>query len=196
MLLHRGHVGQRDLRRHAVEAGEADVVLRILDHVAVEVGHRAAGADLGRHILVSEQAHIARIPARLVRQVVGLGAIGGRTERARLRAVHPDTHEVGERLARVGCHLVRLWRAGAEDGGDVGRNVLEHCVGRGHLADIAARSGVRNPWRGSVVPARGDHVEVGVGRRRGVGIEDRVSPVGERHACVGCAVGVEVAVTV
>ena len=40
-LLHLGDPGQRDARFHPVEAREADVVRRVLDHIAVEVGHGA-----------------------------------------------------------------------------------------------------------------------------------------------------------
>ena len=80
VLLHGCNVGKRNLRRHSIEAGEADAMLGILDYVSVEIGHRTAGADLRCHVLVSEQTRVARVPARLVRQVVRLAAVGGRAE--------------------------------------------------------------------------------------------------------------------
>src|SRR5438093_1257233 len=78
--LHGCNVGKRNLRRHSIEAGEADAMLGILNYVSVEIGHRTAGADLRCHVLVSEQTRVARVPARLVRQVVRLAAVGGRAE--------------------------------------------------------------------------------------------------------------------
>ena len=53
-LLHLGDPGQRDGRLHAVEAREADAAGRILDHVAVQVRHRAARLDQRVDVLRTE----------------------------------------------------------------------------------------------------------------------------------------------
>src|SRR6266567_3338780 len=70
-------------------------------------------------------------------------------------ALDPDADEVGERLAGVRLDFRSLGRVGTEDGRNVGRDVLEHCVRGCHLADVAASPGVRHPRRRGVVAVRG-----------------------------------------
>src|SRR5437879_5159906 len=53
VLMRGGGIAQRTRRRQAVEAGEADVAVGIVDDVAVEVLQRSARIDLWRDVLVA-----------------------------------------------------------------------------------------------------------------------------------------------
>ena len=70
-LLHLGDVGEGDGRLHAIEAREANVSGGVLDDVAGQVGHGAARLDDRVDVLGPEQAGVAGIAKRLVRQGVG-----------------------------------------------------------------------------------------------------------------------------
>src|SRR5205807_1016600 len=48
MFLHISYVGKRDGCLHAIKAREADVSLRILNNIAVQIRHWAIRANLGR----------------------------------------------------------------------------------------------------------------------------------------------------
>ena len=70
-LLHLGDVGEGDGGLHAIEAREANVPGGVLDDVAGQVGHGATRLDDGVDVLGPEQAGVAGIAKRLVRQGVG-----------------------------------------------------------------------------------------------------------------------------
>src|SRR5256885_10093368 len=55
-LLHLGNPRQRDRRHHSIEAREADVPVRVLDRVAVEIRHRPARLDHRIHVLGAEES--------------------------------------------------------------------------------------------------------------------------------------------
>ena len=97
-LLHLRGPGERNGRLHAVEAGEADVAVRVLDDVAVEVGHRTVRLDHRIDVLGAEQTLVAVVAAGLVRKQVGSRAWAGCADVRALGAVHADTDVVGERL--------------------------------------------------------------------------------------------------
>ena len=67
-LLHLGHPRERDGRFHPVEAGEADVPFLVLDHVAVQVRHRAARLDDRVDVLRPHERVEAGVASRLVGQ--------------------------------------------------------------------------------------------------------------------------------
>ncbi len=67
-LLHLRNKGERYGRFHAIEAWEADMAGRILDHVAVEIGHRAAWLDHRIYILGAKKAAESRVAAWFVGQ--------------------------------------------------------------------------------------------------------------------------------
>ena len=67
VFLHGCHIGKRNRGRHTIEAGEALIALRILDDVAVQIGHRTVRADLWRDILIAEQSLVAAIAAGFIR---------------------------------------------------------------------------------------------------------------------------------
>ena len=181
-------VGQPHRADQPVVPGEPDVAGRILDHVPVQVAHRAGRADHRLDELVAEQRLVARIPARLVGQQVGHPAVGA--DRRPVRAVHGQAHEVGLGLVRqLGVlGLLGLGRVGPVDQRDVRQGVLQLGVGRRHRAEVAARPGVGHPRRRGVLALRGDQRVVAVADRgagRGVVVHDRVGPVRERAGRVG-----------
>ena len=120
----------------------------------------------------------------------GHPAVRGVTDGRTLRAVHGQAHVVGLGLVRqLGVlGLLGLGRVGAEHVGYVGQGVLQFGVGRGDRAEVTARPGVGHPWRRGVLALRGDQRVVLVADRgagRGVVVDDRVGPVGERPGGVG-----------
>ena len=76
-LLHLRDPRKRDRRLHPVEAGEADVAARVLDHVAVQVSHRPARLDHRIDVLRAEEAVVVDVAARLVREQVGPAVVRG-----------------------------------------------------------------------------------------------------------------------
>ena len=166
VLLHLGDVAQRHGRGHRVEAGEAGVAGAVGDRVAVEVEHRSVGADHRVGVGRAEQALEALVAARLVGQQVRPRMRAGGAAGGVRAAVHPDADEVGGRLVprllvrarRVVHPLLVLGRALAEHRRHVGVGVLEHDVGRGHAADVAAGARERHPRRGRVLAAGRQHV--------------------------------------
>ena len=177
------------------------VVERVVGAVSVR-GRGLEATGLVDHLVGigrAEQAVEAGVAAGLVREHVGLPAVGGRADRRRRGAVDRDPLEIRDLLAardRAVAGEVPLRRAVAVDLRDVpGRRrlgVLELHVGDREGADVAARARVRNPRRRRVVLAVADQV-----RQRVVDCY-RVRPVGERGRpargavrAVGRAVGVE-----
>ena len=166
---------------------------RVLDHVAVEVGHRPARLDHGIDVLRAEQAVEAAVAAGLVRQQIGLAVVRRRAERRALRAVDADADEVGERLARI-RRRPRSPRASR-------RRTRSGCrspCSRGWCSPSRRRRS-RSPARvygthgaGAILPFSliiSGVVSVGAAGR----VEERRRPVGERDAGAGRAVGLEVA---
>ena len=82
-LLHLRDPGQRDRRLHPVEAGEADVVVLVLDHVVVEVRHRPARLDDRVDVLRAHERVEAGVAARLVRKDVRMRVRGRSGRRSR-----------------------------------------------------------------------------------------------------------------
>src|SRR5712671_1518696 len=103
VLLHGGHIGKRNCRRHSVKARKPDVTLRILNHISVQVGHWSVRADLWSDILIAVQGAVSCVPAGLIRKQVLLAGVGGRTQRISGSAVDTDSYEIGERLSRIAC---------------------------------------------------------------------------------------------
>ena len=194
-LLHLRDEGQRDRRLHPVEAREADVVVLILDQVAVQVRHRPGRLDDRIDVLRAHQRVEAVVTARLVRQEVRMGMRGRSADRRGLGAVDADADVVRERLRR-GCARVvaggldRLGRPRPEERRDVDAGVLEDRVGGRDLADVTPVPRVRDPRRRGDDPVLVDHLgrEVGLpGRRerRAGRVVDRRRPVGERDPGAG-----------
>src|SRR5437763_10884773 len=110
-----------------------------------------------------------------------------------------DTHadEVSERLAGIRRHLGRLRRAGAKDGGNVDRSILQDGVRRSHRTDIAAGTRVRHPWSWSDLAVLVDHLGRVVSLPdRARRIEERSGPISKRDARPRTTVGPEVAARV
>ena len=166
----------------------------VLDRLPVEVRHRAARMDHRVDVLRPEEPLVAGVSARLVREQVGLGVRRGSADRRSLGAVDAEADEVRESLPGIRGDLACLVRAGAEDGRNVDRGVLEHGVRRADHADVTAGARERNPWRRSDLAVLVDHLgrEVRLPGRSGW-IEQRCRPVGERDPAAGRAVRLEVA---
>ena len=196
MLLQGGDVGERNRGGHAVEAGEADVAGRVLNDVAIQIGEWTIGADERSHVHVAEQSVEAGVAARFVGKQVRLATIGRAAQRVARRAVHANADKVGEGLPGIGRNFLGLWRVRAKHGGDIGGSVFQDGVGGGDRAHVAAGAREGYPGRRRVLSVGGQHVEHGVGGRRRGRIKQRIGPVSERHAEVGCSVGIEVAETV
>src|ERR1051325_3681393 len=95
MLLHCRHIRQRDSSRHAIEAGEAHIALRILNDIAIEVRHRPARADLRCNIFIAEESIKASIASWLIGQQIRATMIGVRAQSVASRTVNADTNEIG-----------------------------------------------------------------------------------------------------
>src|SRR5262249_7063715 len=110
VLLHVGHVSQRDGGRHAVEAGEAGRAGGgVHDRLVVEVGQGviagAGAAKLWVDVFGAEQRVEAAVAAGLIGQQVGLAVVGRRAQRAAGGAVHRQADEIGEGQVGVGSKL-------------------------------------------------------------------------------------------
>ena len=100
-LLHLRDPGERVRREHPVEAGEAEVAGGVLDRLPVEVRHRAARMDHRVDVLRPEEAAVAGVSARLVREQIGLRVRRGSADRRSLGAVDAEADEVRERLPGI-----------------------------------------------------------------------------------------------
>ena len=79
-LLHLGDPGKRNCGLHAIEAWETDMSRRILDHIAVEIGHQSGGFDDWVDVCGAEQTFEAVVAARLIGQQIWPRVGRGRTE--------------------------------------------------------------------------------------------------------------------
>src|SRR5258708_24690529 len=94
-----------------------------------------------------------------------------------------QAHKICECEIRVGEKFGILRRWFAEDFWNIEIVILEHRIGSGDRAKIAARARERCPGSRSILARGGEHIEAWLGRaRRPAWIKERIRSVGGRNA--------------